>query len=71
MRRFLLLLLVAFFPLLSAGSCSRLVRCRFANDCPGSMICSKRGICVDQCKTTDDCHQGKKCIEGECRELKD
>ncbi|MCB9639203.1 MAG: hypothetical protein H6728_07865 [Myxococcales bacterium] len=55
-------------PFLAASSCSQ-VRCRFSSDCPSKKICGKRGYCVDQCKTKDDCHQEQICIEGECRPM--
>lgn len=64
----LLVLFIAVFTI--AGHCSKTRRCSISADCPGTQICGEGGRCVNRCQTTRDCHQGWKCIEGECKEIK-
>lgn len=70
LKWFAFLLFVALsMTFLPGANCKGRIRCRISNDCTGNMICGPRGYCVSQCKTTRDCHQDQRCVEGKCQEL--
>ena len=72
MKKFIYLWFIVSFtlPFIMGATCSHHVRCKLSNDCKNAMICGAQGYCVPQCKTTRDCLQDQRCIEGKCKDFK-
>ncbi|TNE48956.1 MAG: hypothetical protein EP343_13825 [Deltaproteobacteria bacterium] len=68
-RTFWLLVGVVFVAMFAMGSRCNIRRCQVSSDCPGTQICGPGGRCVLRCKTTRDCHQNQRCVEGTCKDI--